>query len=290
VLADAQLGGVTGTHTLPIGGRPLAVAGLSNWPSRLGFASDTEVIRDLAVVMCPGGICVVPVNAASGQFDPGLLHDGIGVIKTPGGSPQGAVADPPSQLLFVADGTAGLTVLDLAVPGGSRDDDGDGIDDRVLGTVDLNGARATSVAFWRDAVGKLMVAVAAGADGIFIVDPPAPGDGTRCSRLDARGMIVTTIQSDAGWPGARSESFLKCLNYQDGVAVTDDQVIVDFLLNNGVGELFRDLAELLVSRIAGGQAPLSVTIESPNGGGELGVRDGCNSAELDATRGCPVGC
>jgi hypothetical protein len=179
VLADTQLAGVTGTHMLPIGGRPLAVTGLNNWPSRLTFESDEEASCNLAVVMCQNsGMCVVPVDAASGSFDPNLLSNGVGMINTPGGSPQGAVADPLSQLLFVADGTAELTIIDLAVPGGSRDEDGDGVDDRVLGTVELEGARAQRVALWQNVIGAPVVAVATGSGGISLVQVGrATGDG-----------------------------------------------------------------------------------------------------------------
>ncbi|MFI5365397.1 MAG: hypothetical protein ACHQ4J_07210 [Candidatus Binatia bacterium] len=49
----------------------------------------------------------------------------------------------------MADGTAGLRLIDLATPGGSRDDDHDGLNDRVLGTLDLGGARAQRVAPYR---------------------------------------------------------------------------------------------------------------------------------------------
>jgi pimeloyl-ACP methyl ester carboxylesterase len=77
----------------------------------------------------------------------------------------------------VADGTAGLTVIDLAVAGGSMDDDGDGIDDRVLGAVDLDGSRAVRVARYVDMTGRQIVAVAAGTGGVYLVQvaPTAAG-------------------------------------------------------------------------------------------------------------------
>src|SRR6185369_7829555 len=116
-------------------------------------------------------------------------------------SPRAAVGDPVTQLLFVADGTAGLSIIDLSVPGGSRDDDGDGIDDRVLATVDLGGFAAQAIAAWHDASGRFVVAVAAGKGGLFLIDPPIPGtDPLPCTVERARGMVVTTIADDPTWP------------------------------------------------------------------------------------------
>jgi hypothetical protein len=174
VLADPNLTNVTGTYLLPAGARPLAVTGLADWPTRIdgvgaqGQPASTVEPRDLAVVMCDGiGVCVVPVSV--GGFDPSLLPRGAGVLRTPGRISRGSVGDPSTQLLYVADGTAGLTVIDLAVAGGSVDDDGDGIDDRVLGAVDLDGSRAVRVARYVDMAGRQIVAVAAGTGGVYLV-------------------------------------------------------------------------------------------------------------------------
>lgn len=174
VLADPNLTTVTGTYLLPGGARPLAVTGLADWPARIdgvdaqGQPTSTVEPRDLAVVMCDGiGVCVVPVSV--GGFDPSLLPNGAGVLRTPGRISRGSVGDPSTQLLYVADGTAGLTVIDLAVAGGSVDDDNDGIDDRVLGAVDLDGSRAVRVARYVDMAGRQIVAVAAGTGGVYLV-------------------------------------------------------------------------------------------------------------------------
>ncbi len=175
VMVDAQLGAVRDTHVLPNGGRPLAVIGLNDWPSRLAFGDEEQSPRDLAVVMCPNsGVCVVAADPTAGKFQPGLLDNGVGMIETPGGNPRGAVGDPLSQLLLVADGTAGLTVIDLAVPGGSRDGNHDGIDDRVLATVDLNGAVARQVALFRDTFGALIGVVGTGTGGVYLVQLGTP--------------------------------------------------------------------------------------------------------------------
>ncbi|MFI5396218.1 MAG: Ig-like domain-containing protein [Candidatus Binatia bacterium] len=174
VLAYPNLTNVTGTYLLPGGGRLLAVTGLADWPTRIdgvdaqGQRTSTMERRDLAVVMCEGiGVCVVPVSVSG--FDPLLLPNGAGVLRTPGRISRGSVGDPSTQLLYVADGTAGLTVIDLAVAGGSVDDDGDGIDDRVLGTVDLDGNRTARVARYVDMAGRQIVAVAAGTGGVYLV-------------------------------------------------------------------------------------------------------------------------
>ncbi|MBI1817096.1 MAG: Ig-like domain-containing protein [Deltaproteobacteria bacterium] len=169
---------------LPPGGHPLAVRALKHWPTRLDPTQAMTVARDLAVVPCEASsLCVIPVNAANtpqvgpplpAGFDntgatlaPGLTS-GIGKIKTPG-TPRGIAEDPATQLLFVADGTTGLAIIDLSVPGGSRDDDNDGIDDRVLGRVNLGGARATAVVVYRDRAGGMVAAVATGAGGVHFV-------------------------------------------------------------------------------------------------------------------------
>jgi hypothetical protein len=185
--------GLTQLDTFMLGARANRLKGLKGWLTRLDPQADATVERDLAVVTTSGGVQVLAVNPpgdappgggapAPASFDttganlaPGL-SPGIGRITTPGGNPKvagsgptGVAYDPQTQLLFVADGTAGLTIIDLSVPGGSRDDDGDGIDDRVLGTVDLQGARAERVTVWRGANGVLIAAVATGAGGISLI-------------------------------------------------------------------------------------------------------------------------
>jgi RHS repeat-associated protein len=148
VLAGAQLNGVSDTYALPQQGRPLAVRGLADWPTRVdstgtnGQTTSSTSPFDLAVVSCAGcGMSVVPVNGAGGagggSFAPLSLPGGVGQLNTPGQDSRGAVGDPSTQLLYVADGTTGLTVIDFAQPGGTRDANHDGIDDRVLGSVAL---------------------------------------------------------------------------------------------------------------------------------------------------------
>ena len=78
-------------YTLPARGRPLAVLGLNDWPTRVDPVGPDGLVyaeiqeRDLAVVMCEGLVCVVPIDAASGEFLPGLIRGGVGMLTTPGG-------------------------------------------------------------------------------------------------------------------------------------------------------------------------------------------------------------
>jgi hypothetical protein len=116
------------------------------------------------VTECAEGLCIVPIDS-NGSF---LKYEAL-YVKTPGGRPVSVQGDKDTNLLFVADGTAGLTIIDLASLGASRDDDRDGVDDRVLGTTDLDGgARAQKVAVFRDPVGGLVAAVAAGNAGVHL--------------------------------------------------------------------------------------------------------------------------
>ena len=55
------------------------------------------------------------------RFNAGAIPGGMGSLTTPGRSARGAVGDTARQTLYVADGTAGLTVVDLLSPGGSVD-------------------------------------------------------------------------------------------------------------------------------------------------------------------------
>jgi hypothetical protein len=204
VLADPQLS-LRDEQTIPDGDKPTspptAVTVLHDWPTRLSPKSDATEGRDLAVVRCGGSaLCVIPVQPAvnpesSPSFDmagellcPGLSN-GIGKIALGSdSSPRGMAYDPATQLLFVANGTAGLTIVDLSVAGGSRDDDGDKVDDRVLGTVDLQGAQAEKVAVWRDGGGGLVAAVTAGREGVHLVrltlSEASASVGSVCGTLD----------------------------------------------------------------------------------------------------------
>jgi hypothetical protein len=215
---------------LPPGGHPLAVRTLKRWLTRLDPTQATTVERDLAVVPCEASsLCVIPVNAATSPqggpatpagFDksgaklaPGL-STGIGKIKTPG-TPRGMAEDPATQLLFVADGTAGLVIIDLSVPGGSRDDDGDGIDDRVLGRVDLGGARATAVVVYRDRAGGMVAAVATGAGGVHFVQV-SPTDATILASAASVCPIGLPSASSSGVPscaGGQSTGLSSCSTF-----------------------------------------------------------------------------
>jgi hypothetical protein len=174
------------------------VLGLTDWPAQLRPGDPTSTTPlELALVPCIGmGLCVTAVNPTQGSFDDTLLLPGLGgvnQIRTPGKAPRGMVADQQTQLLFVADGTAGLTIIDLATPGGSRDDDRDGTDDRVLGTVDLHGARAEKVAVWRDRTGALIAGIASGSGGLYTVRVEPGGTDSANPAVDPSCFRVQLI-------------------------------------------------------------------------------------------------
>jgi RHS repeat-associated protein len=184
-------------HPLPDGARPLAVTGLKSWPVRFdnGQQTTTET-RDLAVVSCEGGLCTVPVFEGL-QFTPNNIPGGPGRILTPGDNPRGTAGDRVRQMLHLADGNAGLSIVDFLSPGGSIDETNDlleeaqdGIDDRVLGTLPLpypwapgmdpfaadDFAKAVQVARWDDAEERPYEAVATAERGVYVVSEPLPLD------------------------------------------------------------------------------------------------------------------
>ncbi len=190
-------------YQLPVGGRPFAVEAMSGWPVRLDTRGSTEARfgnSDLAAVMCEEGMCVVPIDRGGGDpvFAPSKLPAGVAPILTTGGAPRDGAGDRARQLLFVADGTAGLSVLDLQRPDGSIDDTderytfiSDGIDDRVLATVELPNpwlpgdgtlpsgvvatpSNAVRVDTYRDPDGRTYSAVAAQTAGVFLIAEPLP--------------------------------------------------------------------------------------------------------------------
>src|SRR5262249_34268718 len=135
---------------------------------------------DLAVVNCEGDrLCVLPIDGVANDFAPQLLDDGVGKLRTPGLRPRGVTSAAEDQLLFAADGTAGRAIIDLANPGGAIDLTGpegtpDGIDDRVLASVSLNGASALRAAYFVDAQHRPIVAIAAGEQGVYLVQVGPP--------------------------------------------------------------------------------------------------------------------
>jgi hypothetical protein len=70
------------------------------------------------------------------------------------------------------------SIVDLANPGGSKDEDHDQVDDRLLGSVALEAggqaAGARRVAFYQDDNARPIVAVAAGKAGVFLVQVGPP--------------------------------------------------------------------------------------------------------------------
>ncbi|MBI4517827.1 MAG: hypothetical protein HY699_18630 [Deltaproteobacteria bacterium] len=219
-----------------------AVKGLKNWPARLDPSTQDVVPRDLAVVSISEGLRVLAVNVpdnnppggappapasldkTGAQLKPGLnestAQNWIGRIAMPGHSPGAVAYDPSTQLLFVADGTNGLTIIDLSVPGGSSVTASDGVDDRVLGTVNLGGARARSVAVWRDGVG-LVAGVATGKAGVYIVPVQPP----EASSLVAE--VSPPSAAAAVWTGGEESGFACCGNCTDTNSCTDDACLPD---------------------------------------------------------------
>lgn len=94
-----------------------------------------------------------------------------------GRTAMGGCADPNDQLLYLATGTGGLTIVDLAEPAGSRLDPSAGVDERVLANIRLSqesSPHAKRCAFYYDAEGRPMVAVAAPDAGVFLVQVGPP--------------------------------------------------------------------------------------------------------------------
>jgi hypothetical protein len=170
VLLDPFL--ATPEHEFPLGGygQARAVIALKDWPSRVVTDGiQTLEPRDLAVALDGGlNIAVVPVDAALGKFNEGMLPQGAGRIATQAGILNGAAGDRDAQILYAAEGTAGLGLIDLANPSGSVDDDNDGVDDRVLGGTTLSGP-AMEVVHYRDQCQRPVAAVAAGQGGVDLV-------------------------------------------------------------------------------------------------------------------------
>lgn len=191
------------SYILPPEGLPMAVSGLEDWPVRVerqrpggGSWTDTEP-HDLSAAACQGNaVCVIPVNAERGTFEPHQLSGGPGVIVTPGGVRGALRGDPGRQLLYTGDGTAGLSIVDLSVPAGSIDETDplyepgpDEIDDRVLGSVVLperwspdldpfaavrERASARRLAVYTDPAERPHAAVAADAAGLYLIAEAAP--------------------------------------------------------------------------------------------------------------------
>ncbi len=158
-------------------GRANSVTVLPSWPVFQPQAQIVEQI-DLVTVACElSGVRVVPLAAGLTGFEPYRLENGEGVLRTPGGNPMDIAGDSIRQELFVADGTAGLAIVDLRVAGGAMILQGDRSDRRVLGTLDLQasaslsapGAIARSVANLRSENGWRLAVVAAGESGVFVV-------------------------------------------------------------------------------------------------------------------------
>jgi DNA-binding beta-propeller fold protein YncE len=180
VITDA---GLRRNPVLPdylVNGPQTSLLTLQAWPvdrNRNGQIGDDERF-DLVVVVCQEGsrpaLCIVAFDPAGNVFAPNLLE---GKIVLPfDAQPFRAFADPERRLLYLANGTMGLTVIDFQDPSGSIDDSPqDGVDDRVLANIPLP-ADANRTAVARDVAmdinnrGRVNAYVAARADGWYKVD------------------------------------------------------------------------------------------------------------------------
>lgn len=204
---------------LPAGGRPSSVTVLPNWPTYQPIAKQLEQIDLVVVTRSGGGLNVVPVNSSKTLYDPGKLEDGIGLIRTEGDSPQGVLGDSGTQELLVADGLAGLSIVDLRTPGGVRDEvDPIGIDDRGLvtvplrkgagsGSADRGFANAARLDRLVDAKGRRLAMVAARRDGLFVVQSgPALVEFDRAWEVDNEANFIPNQRPYCEESDARVES------------------------------------------------------------------------------------
>lgn len=170
VVADAQLGQY---------GQPYPIENatwllpLPDWPidcDRDGHIAPGEVF-DIVVAPCDDALCALNLDAAAGQFVPrGCLRNGR--IRLPANATvRGAVADSIRRLIYVASGTAGVSVVDAQDLSGSLDDDAPfGVDDRVLYSLPLGGTHARRISYDVDEGGRTVGYVAAGEGGLYLVD------------------------------------------------------------------------------------------------------------------------
>ena len=164
-IIDPGLAGVVAWEESPTG-RATSVLGVEGWQARPELGSEETVSVDLAIAAGPAGVSVFAANSTSGVLTPQDIS-GTGRIATPG-EPAGLSIDRETGLLFVADGSAGLTIVDLETPGGRLERDG--IDERVLGSSSLYGAQAKSVAVWDSLFQVKTAALGTGDGGLFLVD------------------------------------------------------------------------------------------------------------------------
>ncbi|HEY2435414.1 MAG TPA: Ig-like domain-containing protein, partial [Vicinamibacterales bacterium] len=173
--------------------------------------ADREIV-DVAVVAGTDGTVQSYRIPASG--DPQLLS-----IVRLGSAASGVVLDPAERLAYVAAGTRGVVIVDLDGTAGIQpvDDDHDGIDDRILGTLAVPGAAArTAIDHARG-----IAAVAGGAGGLavaqllpprtfiqsFVRDPLKDRTGDEQSIIDTHqalatddGLRLTVSVASAGEP------------------------------------------------------------------------------------------
>lgn len=102
-----------------------------------------------------------------------------------------------------------------------------------------------------------------------------------CDESRLAGLIITTIEQDASWPGSTPAKLRECLHYPaDQPVPNDDQVVFDFTFKAD------PLAQLVLMGIYGLLPSQAVTtiFDTPTGGGELGVGAGCSEVELDEVK------
>ncbi len=196
-IIDPGLAGVIAWEESPTG-RATSVLGVEGWQARPELGSEETVVVDLAIASGPGGLGVFAANSTAGFFDLSGIG-GVGTIRT-SGRPSSVFPQPALGLVVVADGAAGVSMVDLQTPGSSRDSDGDGVDDRVIAQTEISGEVVRSVLAY-NAGQSSVVAVAAGADRVYLLDhgpansSTAVADPPQCGASNLADCCGETIPS-----------------------------------------------------------------------------------------------
>ncbi len=179
-----------GEHTLHDVEIPLEttrgpILALADWPVDDDFDGTAETFN-LVVAAEGQKLSVYAIDEAGKRLSEAEFATGS--IRLPDGSePFKLAADRDRKMLYVANGTLGVTVVDFRNPTRSVDENlpTDGVDDRVLGSFGPIGPLAldvvTDVVLSGDKVGHTIAFVAAGKDGWYWVDLGVAGTRMRVS-------------------------------------------------------------------------------------------------------------
>lgn len=230
VVADTGLTRATDPVSALWGGLPVMphwVLGLSDWPvdldrdGKIGPANTFDLVVTACNPQAPD-LCVAVLDPANHPPKPVAGSrpppPNGRILLPPDSQPAGAVADPIRRLLYVANGTLGVTVVDVRDPSGELDDDEPfGIDDRVLYTVRLpNGAKARRIDYDVSDTGRTIGYVATGDGGLSLVDlGPArmevrlEGIPAAESSVGSNRVDVDTVRYFNEWPSTIYEPALR---------------------------------------------------------------------------------